>query len=502
MDEKSNSVSIYVYCSDFVLKYPFISSRESTASYAHIESLPFMCFSTFANRLSKSFVKNLKPCSSERRPKCLSTIHSADNNCSANQHEILHDVAVEAIASVSDYESAICTKDLKFAIPVAIVSFEGDSRATVCYCSPSDFGALTKRLAEKCSYSLKQVVKESVFNPQGCYFRAFFRSLSVQPSTRSENDSAVHSTFSSISSRFNLHLEYRQQFVFNSRVDHVLIPESGHGFARFSNLNSPVYGCIIGACNEGSIIPIFVTSRRVADFVITRLSRILAEFDAPAPQKLWIGFEGLRMVSGNLNGNFEGSVSVFVADGFTKLSPSSNQNWAADATCPSRILNVLKCHSQSVAIIDSFYIGGDQMCPKCQSSCSVVHDDSVCRQCGFHASSSPLASGYLPLYVLVSDSTSSTQTSPQIFQIRSSALSSFITQYMNHCLHWKNCNAVENLKDSQLFRDSLKGLKMRCCTLAHVCVDECVAMCERRPKWMTDTCTSENVREVLQVSIE
>jgi hypothetical protein len=502
MEERTSTVSINIFCSDFVLKCPLVCSRDSTitvSTCSQLEPFPFMCISAFANRLMKSVVTKSKQLSSEQWHNEVFSMHGVDSMCNEKHSEFVHDATVKATASVADYESAIFTKDLKFAVPVAIVSFKGDLHSTVCYCCPRDFKILSRQLVEKRSYSLKQVVKETYSDPQGSCFRAFLQSSSVQPSVGSQNDTAVPSSICGASSRFSLQLEYHHQLSFKTRVDHVLVPENGHGFARFGHLNYPVYGCISGMDSEGSIIPIFVISREVADFIFARLSRIHVDFVACALQKRFIIFESLRMVSEHSCGNFQYSSSFAIADGFTKMDFSSNRNWAVDAMCPSIFLNLVKCRSQSVVIIDSFYNGGDQMCPKCHSSCSAFLGDFLCRHCGYHGCGSHVASGYLPLLLLVTDSNDS---STQLLQIRSDALSSFISQYISRSSLRGILDAEENLKDSRLFCHSLKGQKLQCCTLAQVCIDESIMMCEGHQTWMTDTCTSDNTREVLKVSID
>lgn len=506
MDERTNSVLINIFCSDFVLKCPFVSRRESTfasSSCAHIETLTFMCYSVFASRLLKSSAIFPKQYPIEQQHNSASSIGGADKMYVAKHHEIWHQATVVATASVADYESAISTKDLNFAVPVAIVSFEGDSHATVCYCFPSDFETLSQQLVEKCSYSIKHVVKESHSDTQDSPFRAFIQNPRVQSSFQSDNRSEDYcSHMETSSSRFSLQLEYHHHYSFKSRVDHVLVPENGHGFARFSFLDSPVYGCIISINSEGLLIPIFVTSCQVADFIFGCLSCRPVDFVTGAPHKPLLMFQGLSLVSTNLNGFYDDPLSAVIADGFTKIVSSAVGNLALNPICSSFFCNLLQCHSHFVVIIDSFYNGGDQMCPKCHSSCSLVHCDSLCRHCGFCGSSNHFASGYLPLYLLVSDLNSSASPSTHVLQIRSGALSSFITQYMGRCISWSGCEAAENLKDSLLLCNSLKGQHMRCCTLAHAGVDESVIMCEQRPSWMSDACMIGDVKEVLQVSIE
>ena len=136
------------------------------------------------------------------------------------------------------------------------------------------------------------------------------------------------------------------------------------------------------------------------------------------------------------------------------------------------------------------------MCPKCQSSCVVIHSDSLCRRCGFCGPSKHLASGYLPLYLLVTNLDCSS-TSTQVLQIRSSALSSFVAQYMHHYGH----DAEKNLKDPLLFHRSLNGKKLHCCTLSHASLDESILMCERRPTWISNISAENVVNEVLQIRI-
>jgi hypothetical protein len=105
------------------------------------------------------------------------------------------------------------------------------------------------------------------------------------------------------------------------------------------------------------------------------------------------------------------------------------------------------------------------------------------------------------LYLLVSHLHSSAP-SPQVLQIRSGALSSFIAQYMDRCVSWSGRDAKDNLKDPLLFCNSLTGKKMTCCTLAHASLDESILMYEQRPAWISDACALDAVNEVLQMKIE
>ena len=94
------------------------------------------------------------------------------------------------------------------------------------------------------------------------------------------------------------------------------------------------------------------------------------------------------------------------------------------------------------------------------------------------------------------------ESSPQVLQIRSVALSSFIAQYIGRCLSWSGHDADETLRDSHLFRDSLAGKQIQCCTLADACLDESVVMYEQCPSWVSRSNTNRALREVLKVSIE
>ncbi len=497
IDEPTSSLSINIFCSEFVLKCPSVSAKESNfaaSACAFVESLPFMIFSTFASRLWNPCTTDFKPSSCEPNQNVVSSIVNADFMHTTKHYDIGYEVMVQAIASVMDLESAIFTKDLNFAVPVAIVFVRGDSCATVCYCIPGDFEIISQQLVEKCTCFLKQLVKEAQSDPLGSHFRAFIKSPFDRPAFHSDNQSFPQSSCFGISSRLNIQLQYYHAFSFQTPVDHVLVPENGHGFGRFRFIDSPVYACVIGCNFQGSLIPIFAISRVVADFIFAFLSFRNKDLDA-AKQPL-IAFEGLNLLPTTLSG----SPFVVIADAFTKLKISSSSS-SLIAACPSSVFHMMRCHSHSISIIDSFYIGGDQMCQKCNSSCSAVGSDSLCRHCGFSGSSQNLSSGYLPLYLLVSD-LSSSASSPQVLQIRSGALSSFIAQYMDCCTSWSDCDAAENLKDSLLFCNSLMGKTMHCCTLAHASIDESIMMYEQRPAWISRACEIDDISEVLQMKIE
>jgi hypothetical protein len=497
IDERTSSLSINIFCSEIVLKCPSVSIRESlsaASACAYIESLPFMSFSTFSNRLLNTFPADFKQSSYEPKHSSVSSLRGADSMRSARHCDIGHEAMVQATASIIDYESGICTKDLIFAVPVAIVLFQGDSCATVCYCAPGYFEILSQQLVETRTYFLRQVVKETQFDPLGSHLRAFIKSPSVRPAVGSENEVIFQSDCYGISSRINLQLQYCHRFSFQHRVDHVIVPENGHGFGRFRFLGSPVYAGIIGSNVQGSLIPILVTSRAVSDCIFAFLS--IKHTDLDALVKPSIIFEGLSLLSTSLCD----SPFCVIADGFTKIKVSSAGN-IVFSTCPSSSLQLITCQSQSFVIVDSFYNGGDHMCPKCHSSCSDIHNVSLCRHCGFSGSSDNLPSGYLPLYLLVSHLHSSAP-SPQVLQIRSGALSSFIAQYMDRCVSWSGRDAKDNLKDPLLFCNSLTGKKMTCCTLAHASLDESILMYEQRPAWISDACALDAVNEVLQMKIE
>lgn len=497
IDEWANATSINIFCSEFVLKCPSVSVRESSSAastWAYVESLPFMGFPAFADRLVNPFPSNFKPSSTELQQNHVPFLSDANSLCVTKHRDIGHEALVLAMSSIMDYESGIATKDLNFSVPVAIVLFRGDSCATVCYCIPGDYEILSHQLVEKHTYFLNQVVKEAHSDPLGSHFRAFIKAP-VARTVLCSNDYSTHvSACFGISSRINLQLRFHLQFSFQNRVDRVLVSENGHGFGRFRFLDSPVYGCVVGSNDVGSLIPIFVTSRAVANYIFAFLSTIHTDLDAP--DKPCVVFEGLSLHSSTLSSSF----FVVIADGFTKLNLSSHSTGLI-AACPSRKFQLMTCQSHSVTIIDSFYIGGDHMCPNCNSSCSTVHSDSLCRHCGFCGPSNTLSSGYLPLFLLVTEPQSS-KVSPQVLQIRGGALSSFIAQYMERCIMWGGCNAEENLKDSLLFCNSLTGKNMQCCALGHANLDEYISMHDRRPDWISDAFAVDLVIEVLEMIIE
>lgn len=487
MDERTNSLAISIFCSELILKCPSVRIGESASARTYVESLPFMSYSAFANFVVNPLTRYRKESSCEQHhihapPLCLS-----EPMCCSKHSHIGREAVVQATASVIDHTLGICTKDLMFAVPVAIVTFRDDSCATLCYCPIRDFEIIVQLLKENCSYVLK-VIREEHSDPRGSHFRALINTSSVQPAICLERNDSVENTLCE-ASRIRLQLQYHHHFSFHSPVDHVLVPENGHGFGRFSFLDTPVYGCIICSTCTGSLTPIFMMSRSVADFIFGLLLRRHGN----ALDHSWIIFERLKVVSSNFN---EDSPYVVIADGFTKLSAYTRSTSDLKATCPSSTFRLLSCHSSHVVVVDSLYNGGDHMCPKCQSSCVVIHSDSLCRRCGFCGPSKHLASGYLPLYLLVTNLDCSS-TSTQVLQIRSSALSSFVAQYMHHYGH----DAEKNLKDPLLFHRSLNGKKLHCCTLSHASLDESILMCERRPTWISNISAENVVNEVLQIRI-
>ena len=521
MDEQTDHLTLNIFCSEFVLKFPSISTRthiSAASACAYIESLPFMSYSTFANSVFNPSSRDSKQSSAEPKLNSVSSFSGVGAPLFTKLCGLGHEGVVLATASKIDYESGICSKDLIFCVPVASVFFPGYSRGTVCYCSPEDFHLLSEQLVEKNTYSFKGVVKEAFLSPHGFYPRAFIQSRSVQLACSAEDDDVVQNIPFGMDSRCSLHLQYSHQFSFQSRLvpsagqfnallrphalfANILVPENGHGFCRFRFLNSPVFGCIIGFDGNGSPIPIFMTSRHVADSMFASLSCRTAEIDADVPQKPWILFERLNLVCSTLKVGDDDAPSIALADGFTKLVVHPCSPLAPNTTSTSDINKIMMCDSQSVVILDSFYNGGDQMCPKCQSTCSVVDHDCLCRHCGFCGLSQCLSSGYLPLYLLVTDPKNCVP-STQVLQIRSGALSSFIAQYIGRCLSWSGHEAGEALRDSLLFCNSLAGKKIQCCILADVCLDESVIMFERCPRWVSESNANRSLREVLKVSIE
>lgn len=498
IDDLANSTSINIFCSEFVLKCPSVSIRESSSAastWAYVESLPFMGFPAFADRLVNPFLTDFKPSSTELQQNHASFLRDANSLCVTRHRDMGHEALVLAMSSIMDYESGIATKDLNYSVPVAIVLFRGDSCATVCYCVPGDFEILSHQLVEKHTYFLNPVVKEAHSDPFGSNFRAFIKAPVARTVLCSNDYSIDASSRFGISSRINLQLRFHLQFFFQNRVDHVLISENGHGFGRFRFLDSPVYGCVVGSNASGLLIPILVTSRAVANYIFAFLSTNYTDLDAP--EKPCVVFEGLSLQSTT---TLSCSPFVVIADGFTKLNVSSHSTGLI-AACPSRNFQLMTCQSHSVTIIDSFYIGGDHMCPKCNSSCSTVHSDSLCRHCGFCGSSNTLSSGYLPLFLLVTEPDSS-KLSRQVLQIRGGALSSFIAQYMERCITWGDRNAEENLKNSLMFCNSLTGKSMQCCTLGHANLDESISTHDRRPDWISDAFAVDLVIEVLEMIIE
>jgi hypothetical protein len=387
MDEKNDHLSLSIFCSEVVLKYPSLSSRAPSfdvSACAYIELLPFMSYSSIATCVCNPSSSDSKQPSNE--PKLNSVSACSGVETASTKHRGLgHEGMVQATASIIDYESGICMKDLNFAVPVASVFFSGDSCATVCYCSPGDFQMLSEQLVEKHAYSFQRLVKEAYSGPHGFHFQAFIQSRSVQPAFFRENDDVAQSIRFGMGSRCNLQLKHFHQFSFQSRVAHVdvqpsanlrshallpniLVPENGHGFGRFRFLHSPVFGCVLGVDGKGLLIPIFMTSRHVADSIFACLSCRATGFDADLPQKHWFIFERLKLVSSTVNDSDADVPLIALADGFTKIVACSCSSTSAPNTaCASNLNSIMACHSQSVVILDSFYIGGDQMCPKCQN---------------------------------------------------------------------------------------------------------------------------------------
>lgn len=491
LDELTNSVSINIFCSEFVLKCP-----PDVSSRAHIESLPFFSYAAFTSRLVNSFSKTkIRQSSSEtlstiRSPPCVVASDSLGN------HYSLEDEAVVlATAATIDFDSGICMRDFDFVVPVAILLFHGASCAALCYCVPGDFGSLVQKLVEKCRYAVKQVCKEADLH--GDCYRSFIQSSSVQMISCSEtNDDDCNNCFE-LGSRFRLKLQYFHQFSFQSRSDHILVAENGHGFGRFRFFDLPVYGCIIGSDCKGSLIPIFLTSRTVANLVFSYFSRKASElFVLDSSQQPFMIFELLSVVSNIAN---DTRPSVLIADAFTKFIISPTGHLTSDGVCLPRDVHLMNCCSNLFAIVDSFYNGGDHMCPKCQSSCSVVRQQFVCRHCGFSGSSELLSSGYLPLYLHVSDVDCS---SHQVLQVRGYALSSFIAQYTSRCMSFNGHDPEENLKESILFCNSLIGKKVQCHTLAHAASDESIICYEKCPIWMSHAMTKQTLKEVIKISFQ